>query len=145
MSRRGISPGGRPRFRGIYLFLALLVACGVFAATAGAREALASRTQALRQTLAAAPSLERAISVATEWSAVTNALSGGFTTGPPASLTEDQITEITGQLHADFGHGVVTLAPTSTDWASMSSQLNQVLTTLPVTGGAPVKLEVAYR
>ena len=39
--------------RGIYIWLALLTFFAVFAATAGAREALASRTQAVRQTVAA--------------------------------------------------------------------------------------------
>jgi hypothetical protein len=43
--------------RGIYISLALLTFFAVFVATVGAREALASRTQAIRQTIAANPAL----------------------------------------------------------------------------------------
>ncbi len=43
----------RYRPRGLHIWLALLTLLAVFAATAGAREAIASRTQAVRQTLAA--------------------------------------------------------------------------------------------
>ena len=56
----GSAPGGkhcgvsrRYRPRALYLWLALLTFLAVFAATAGARETLASRTQAVRQTVAA--------------------------------------------------------------------------------------------
>jgi hypothetical protein len=57
-----------------------LLACGaVFAATAGPREALASRTQALQQTIAATPPLARVISVTTTWTGVSSQLrSSGF-------------------------------------------------------------------
>ena len=53
----------RYRPRGLYLGLALLTFCAVFAATAGARETLASRTQALRQTVADNLPLTRTITV----------------------------------------------------------------------------------
>jgi len=138
-------PRGKYRPR-VYVWLALLTACAVFAATAGAREALATRTQALRQTLAAAPLLTKSISVSTSLSSVSEALfSVSRSAAQQASFAEAQLTEVTDQLQAEFNHGVVRLAPASADWASMTSQLNLVQTALPATHTVPVKLEVSYR
>ena len=137
-------PRGKYRPR-VYVWLALLTACAVFAATAGAREALATRTQALRQTLATAPPLTKTISVSTAWFSVSNALfSVSRSASQQASFAEAQLTEVTDQLHAEFNHGVVRLAPAGADWASMTSQLNLVQTALPATHTVPVKLEVSY-
>ena len=66
----------RYRPRALYLWLALLTFCAVFAATAGARETLASRTQAVRQTVAATLPATRTITVSAAWSDVQGALSG---------------------------------------------------------------------
>jgi putative ABC transport system permease protein len=148
MSRRLSLRTGLPRWgrRSIYVWLALLTACAVFAATAGAREALSSRTQALRQTLATASLLAKTISVETSWAGVSEALfSVSHSASQRLSFAETQLAEITGQLHDTYNRGVVSLAPASTDWASMTSQLNEVQTALPATHGVSVRLEVSYR
>jgi hypothetical protein len=49
------------------LALAVLVFGCVFAVTAGPREALAARTQALRQTVAATPTMNQAITAQATW------------------------------------------------------------------------------
>jgi putative ABC transport system permease protein len=142
--------------RGIYVALALLTFCAVFAATAGVREALASRTQALRQTLAAAPANIQTLSVSSTWNAVSAALGEAEASGtgpqslgaaapPNPNLTEAQFGEITDQLHADYDKGALRLAPVSGDWASMTTQPAQVQGTEPGTGSTVVKFEVSYR
>ena len=137
------------RPRGIYLALGLLTLCAVFAATAGVREALVTTTRALRQTLATAPSSSTDISVSATGDSVTGAMNSVAPRGQLSSgLTDAQVTEITGQLRADYngyGHGVVSLAPASADWASLTTRLNQVASPLPRTGGTPVELEVTDR
>ena len=131
-----------------------LLACGaVFAATAGPREALASRTQALQQTIAATPPLARVISVTTTWTGVSSQLrSSGFGNGGGfgnssggGNLTAAQVGEITGQLHDEFSHGVIRLTPPGTDWAALTSDPLAVSSPLPPVGSTPVKLEIAYR
>ena len=126
--------------------LALLVFGCVFAVTAGPREALATRTQALRQTLAATPALAQTIVVTATWNGVTTAL-GAAEFGAPGggNLTAAQLGEITGQLHGDFDRGVVHLAPPGADWAAMTSGAHTVTSTLPAVSGVPVHLEVTYR
>jgi putative ABC transport system permease protein len=145
------SPPGLARFTGMgiasMLALAVLVLGCVFAATAGPREALATRTRALHQTLGATSSLAQSISVTSTWSAVSSDIYINRTTlsGPPnVNLAQAQFAEITGQLHDDFNHGVVRLAPPSEDWAGMSSSPHDVTTALP-TSGIPVHLQVDYR
>ena len=136
----------RYRPRGLYLWLALLTFIAVFAATAGAREALASRTQAVRQTLAATTPSTRTITVSAAWNDVQGALSyvnsGNALTSIIPSATIDGITD---QLHDDFNHAPVTLDPTGTDWSSITTPLNLVNGELPGTGGTPVKIEVTER
>ena len=131
-----------------------LLACGaVFAATAGPREALASRTEALRQTIAATPPLTKIIQVTTTWTGVSSQLRaaaggggfGGGTGGGTGNLTTDQVGEITGQLHNELDHGVIRLAPPSADWAALTSDPFAVSSPLPPVGATPVKLEIAYR
>jgi len=131
-----------------------LLACGaVFAATAGPREALASRTQALQQTVAATPPLARVISVTTTWTGVSSQLrGGGFGNGggfgdssSGGNLTAAQVGEITGQLRDEFSHGVIRLTPPGTDWAALTSDPLGVSSPLPPVGSIPVKLEIAYR
>ena len=132
--------------RGIYVALGLLTLCAVFAATAGIREALVTRTQALRQTLGAAPSNSRTIVAAANWQAVSTALESASLGGVQVSnLTAGQVTEISGQLRADFGHGAVSLAPASTDWASMSTGANLAQSALPAVGRTQVRLELTER
>jgi putative ABC transport system permease protein len=127
--------------------LALLVLGCVFAATAGPREALATRTRALHQTLGASSSLAQSVSVTSTWSAISSSLGINSTTlGAPTNLnlTQIQFAEITGQLHDDFSHGVIRLAAPGEDWAGMLSGAHDVTTALP-TNGVPVRLQVNYR
>jgi putative ABC transport system permease protein len=139
----------RYRSRGLYLWLALLTFCAVFAATAGARETLASRTQAARQAVAATLPLARTITVSAAANDVQGALANindgnGPTTAtsivPPATIGA-----ITSSLHADFNRAPVSLTPVTTDWSSMTTRLNPVNGTLPGTGGTPVKIELTER
>ena len=132
--------------RGIYVALGLLTMCAVFAATAGVREALITRTQALRQVLAAATPLTKTITASANWNAVSTALESASLGGVPVSnLTAGQITEISGQLHAGFDHGAVSLAPASTDWQSLTTAANLVQSALPAVGSTQVKLELTER
>jgi putative ABC transport system permease protein len=136
----------RYRPRALYLWLALLAFLAVFAATAGAREALASRTQAARQTLAATTPATQTITVTAAWNDVQGSLSSVSNTDSLTStLPTATIDEISDQLRADFNHAPISLSPTSTDWASMTTQLNPVQGELPGTSGTPVKLEVTER
>ncbi len=102
-SRGGGGVSRRHRPRGLYLWLALLTFFAVFAATAGARETLASRTQAVRQTMAATLPLTRTITASGPTGVTCRAISRtqqrrrGFSTVPSATIDA-----ITGQLHADF-------------------------------------------
>jgi putative ABC transport system permease protein len=138
---------GRPR--GIYVALGLLTLCAVFAATAGVREALVTTTQAVRQTLGAAPASGRTIAVSVSGDSVSAALNNANPLrGQSEELTDAQVTEITDQLHADYDgyqHGTVKLAPASDAWASVTSGLVTVTTTLPKVHGIPVRLEVTER
>jgi putative ABC transport system permease protein len=134
----------------MYLALGLLTLCAVFAATAGVREALVTKTQALRQTFAAAPSLSKTITVSGAGDTVSAALrlASPFGSVNDNDLTDAQVTEVTDQLHADYNgynHGIVSLAPVTAAWASMTSGLNLVQSSLPKVGGTLVKLEVSYR
>jgi len=135
--------------RGIYIWLALLTFFAVFASTAGAREALATRTQAVRQTIAANPPFSRTITVTTTWSDIQGALTGatsfGRQTGPPPTVTPSVISDIGGQLRADFDRGVIGLAPADADVSLMTTGLNMLPATLPGTGDTPVKIEITER
>ena len=132
--------------------LALLTCGAVFAATAGPREALASSTQALRQTIAATSPLAKVISVTTTWTGVSSQLrssgfgnGGGFGNSGGGNLTTAQVGEISSQLHGGLNHGVIRLAPASADWAALTSDPLSVSSPLPAVGATPVKLEIAYR
>jgi len=131
--------------RGIYIWLALLTLFAVFASTAGAREALATRTQAVRQTIAANPPLSRTITVNSTWNSIQGALTSVNDVGPQEAVTPSTISAIGGQLHANFNRGVVSLAPTSADLSLMTTPLNMLPNTLPGTGGTPVKIEITER
>ena len=132
--------------RGIYVAFGLLTMCAVVTATAGVREALITRTQALRQTLAATSSFTQAIAASTTWSAASSALGNASTgAGPGINLTTRQVTEISGQLHGVFDRGAVSLAPASNDWVLMNTGLNLVQSPLPAVGSTTVRLELTER
>jgi putative ABC transport system permease protein len=126
--------------------LAVLTLGAVFAATAGPREALATRTQALRQTIAATSPLARTIVATTTWSAVNSQLGQATPDGTSdVDITAAQLGEVTSQLHDGFDQGVVHLAPQDADWAAMTSVLQPVISPVPAVGSTPVKLEITYR
>jgi putative ABC transport system permease protein len=136
----------RYRPRGLYLWLALLTFVAVFAATAGAREALASRTQAVRQTVAATLPLTRTITVSAGWNNVQSVLSNVSSAVALAdTVPPTMIDAITDQLHADFNRAPVSLTPAGTDWSSITVPFTLLNGDLPGTGGTPVKMEVTER
>jgi putative ABC transport system permease protein len=122
------------------LALAVLVFGCVLAATAGPREALNTRTQALRQTLATVLPLGKAITVSAPWSQFMDSVYPR-----QAGLTDADMNDLGGQLNTDFGKGVVHLAPVSADWSSMTTGPENVPGELAGSGGAPVKMEVSCR
>jgi len=137
------------RPRGVYIALALLTLCAVFAATAGVREALVTTTHALRQILAAAGPSAAGVTVSASGDSVSSALNqGGFAGNQASHLTDAQVNEITSQLYADYsgyGHGAVPLAPYGSAWAALTTGLNQAGSKLPKVGDTTVKLEIDYR
>jgi hypothetical protein len=136
----------RYRPRGVYLWLALLTFLAVFAATAGARETVASRTQAVRQTMAATLPTTRTIIVSADWHDVQTVISFVNNTGDPTTIVPPAtIDAITSSLRADFNRAPVTLTPSGTDWSSMTVPFNLVNGDLPGTGGTPVKIEITER
>jgi putative ABC transport system permease protein len=138
---------GRRHFpRGIYVALALLTLCAVFAATAGVRESLVTTTRALRAVLATAAPGSKTITASANWPAVSTALADSSPDGfPGINLTAAQISEISVQLHANLDHGVVSLAPASTDWVSLTTGSNLVQSALPAIAGYEARLELTER
>ena len=112
------------------LALAVLVFGCVLAATAGPREALSTRTQALQQTVATIPPLGRTITVSNAWHQF---------------VDDSDLSNLEGQFAADFNSGVLRLAPASDDWVSMTTAYQSLESTLPGTGGRQVRMEVSYR
>jgi putative ABC transport system permease protein len=143
---RGEARAGRRTPRAVYLWLALLTFLAVFAATAGARETLASRTQAVRQTVAATAPTTRTITVSAAWHDVQSVISFVNNTGDPATIVPSAtIDAITSQLRAGFNHSPVSLTPADTDWSAMTVPFNPVNDDLPGTGRTPVKIEITER
>ena len=144
-ARQGGWGARRYRPRGVYLWLAMLTFLAVFAATAGARETLASRTQAARQTLAATTPTSRTITVSAAWNDAENVLSYDNNAIANTSIVPLATSDaITGQLHAAFNRAPVSLTPPGTDWSSMTTPFTPV-GDLPGTGGTAVKIEVTER
>ncbi len=136
----------RYRPRALYLWLALLTFLAVFAATAGARETLASRTQAVRQTVADTVPTTRTITVSAAWHDVQSVMSFVNNTGDPTTLVPPAtIDAITSSLHAAFNRAPVSLTPAGTDWSSMTVPFGLINDDLPGTGGTPVKIEITER
>ena len=135
----------RRRPRALYLWLALLTFCAVFAATAGARETLASRTQAVRQTVAADLPSTRTITVTAAANDVQGVLAYGNSSGEATPASPATLDSIGSALHADFNRAPVSLTPAATDWSSMTVPYTPVNGDLPGTGGTQVRIEVAER
>jgi putative ABC transport system permease protein len=122
------------------LALAVLVFGCVLAATAGPREALNTRTQALRQTLATVPPLGQTIAVSIPWIQFMDNVYGA-----QAGITDGDLSNLAGQFNAGFNTGVLHLAPVSADWASMTTAEQGVESAFSGADGYPVKMEVSYR
>ena len=150
---RGVGPRGqrnsvnrRYRPRALYLWLALLTFLAVFAATAGARETLASRTQAVRQTVAATSPTTRAITVSAAWHDVQSVVSFGNNAGDPTTIVPSAtINALASALHVAFNRAPVRLAPADTDWSAMTVPFHYIDDDLPGTGSTPVKIEITER
>jgi putative ABC transport system permease protein len=136
----------RYRPRAVYLWLALLTFLAVFAATAGARETIASRTKAVRQTVAATVPTARTITVSAAWHDVQTVISFVNNTGDPTTIVPSAtIDAITSSLRAGFNHAPVSLTPADTDWSSITVPFNPINDDLPGTGRTPVKIEITER
>ena len=136
----------RYRPRAVYLWLALLTFLAVFASTAGAREAVASRTQAVRQTVSATAPTTRTITVSAPWHDVQTVISFVNNTGDPTTIVPSAtINAITASLHAAFNRAPVSLSPADADWSSMTVPFNPINDDLPGTGSTPVKIEITER
>ena len=122
------------------LALAMLVFGCVLAATAGPREALNSRTQALHDTLAHIPPLGKTLVVSTTWSQFL-----GSVIMPQASVTSGELSNLLDQFNGDLNAGVLHLAPVSADWVGMTSAEHIVRGALSGTGHSAVEMQVSYR
>ena len=124
--------------------LGLLAGGSVLAATAGPRQAQATGTRALRQTVDSVPTIGQTVVASTDWESL-NTLYGDSEGGPVLELRQGDLANVTSQLRRDFSGGPLPLAPQSADWAAMTSQLYDMGTQLQALHGIPAKLEVAYR
>ena len=134
------------------LALALLTGGGVLAATLGPREAQATGTRALQQTMNALPLLDKTIVASSSWNDISAAIGPALldgTTGdafaPDQNLTQAGASETITQLRRDFSGGPLPLSARSTDWLGINPGLYSVDTALPSLKGLTAKLEVTYR
>jgi putative ABC transport system permease protein len=138
------------RGAGSTLVLALLVGACAFAAMTGPAVSLRTRTQALRQTLAAASPVTKTVSAEAPWSSFASAINPngqqnylGF--GQPVDLSATQLTQSRREIGQGLAATGVPLAGYA--WAGLASRL------LPVAAGAgprtdtgtPPQMEVLYR
>jgi len=124
------------------LALALLVLGCVFAAVAGPRYSLDSRTRALQQDLAAVPPVDKAVSVTDDW----NSFTSQVTPAGPLVLDDSQLSESQQQL-AQF-LAATRLPLGAGQWASLSTEPLTVTDGAAPSaepGGIAPKLEVIYR
>jgi putative ABC transport system permease protein len=130
--------------------LALLVLGCVFVAVAGPRESLATQTQALRKTFADASPLASSVVASSNWNQFVPDIDPNFAADPQyASVTSQQLAEVTSQLRGDLAADGVPPAPASADWTGLTTA------TVPLAsgaeqgpaylGGQPAMLEVLYR
>ena len=128
------------------LALALLGAGCIFAATAGPRQAQATGTRALQQTVNGLSPLDKTIVVSTDLAAMTGAFNiANAATGAVLNLTPDDLAGVSTQLHHDFSTGPLRLAPRSADWVGMTAGPYSLASSLPVLKAVPAELEVADR
>jgi putative ABC transport system permease protein len=127
------------------LALALLAGGCVLAATVGPRQAEATATRSLQQTLAGAASTDKTIVVSSSWGQINNTVQTETGSIQDQDVTGAEVDGVTSQLRRDFGTGPLALTPPATDWFGMNPGLYYVSTALPSLQGVPAKLEVTYR
>lgn len=125
---------------------ALLAGCCAFLAVAGPRQDLATRSQALHQTLATLPPTDTAISGSAQLSQALEYLNDGGDGGYVTEVTPAQLRESLTQLQAIVNaNGLATAGPA---WAGVTSKLDSITSPVPVKaypGNKPPQLEIAYR
>lgn len=129
---------------------AVLVGACAFLAVAGPRADLASRSQALHQTLAAQPAVNTAISGQADLSQFLSGLSDPTTGQYAVSLTPTQFKESSAQLRDDLVADGLPVAPLSRGWAGLTTKLTGIGSPVPAKAtpsgsNVPPRLEVAYR
>jgi putative ABC transport system permease protein len=130
------------------LALALLAGGCVLAATAGPRQAQATGTRALQQTVTGVLPVDRTITTSANWATISNLLgipTYSLAIGSDLALTPANLDSGTTQLRRDFGTPPLRLAPQSADWVGMTPAPYPVNNTVPTLKGIPAQLEVAYR
>ena len=128
------------------LALALLGGGCIFAATAGPRQAQATGTRALQQTVNGLSPLAKTIVVSTDLAAMAGAFNiANAATGTTLNLSPDDLADVSTQLRHDFSTGPLRLAPQPADWAGMTAGPYSLASILPVLKAVPAELEVAYR
>jgi putative ABC transport system permease protein len=127
------------------IVFALLAGCCAFLAVAGPRHDLATRTQALHQTLATLPSTDTAISGSGQLSQALEYLNdgggGSYVTGVTPAQLRESLTQLQGVVNAD---GLPTAGGA---WAGVTSKLSGITSPVPAkaSGTKPPELEIAYR
>jgi putative ABC transport system permease protein len=109
--------------------LALLVLGCVLVAVAGPRESVATRTQALRQTLAATPPTVRSVIGSADWELFTSGTAGATSGAQRISL--GQVAGVTGQLHGSLARAGVPVAGPASDWAGLTTKADRVVSPVP--------------
>jgi putative ABC transport system permease protein len=127
-----------------YLTLAVLVLGSTFIAMAGPRQSLHIQTQALQDQLRTVPPVDTAVLATADWNGFTSSLAG--VNGVAPLLYSTQLGTVTGQLANGFGGAGLPLSAPGTDWASMTTHIQQ-LSSVPAGPNSTViqKLELIYR
>lgn len=146
---RGMLSGATGTGLAATVVLALLVLGCVFVAVAGPRESLATQTQALRKTFAAAPPLATAIQATAGWNQFTSDLPSNSAAQQNVLLTNQQISEVSSQLRNGLSADGVPLASPAADFAGMTSVAEPAKSGVAEDAahldGYPLMLEVVYR
>jgi putative ABC transport system permease protein len=124
---------------------ALLAGCCAFLAVAGPRQDLATRTQALHQTLATLPSTDTAIVGSAEVSQALEYLNGAGDGNFSTGLTPAQLAESVTQLQALLRADGLSAGPA---WVSITTRLASISTPVPAAAepaGLPPRMEISYR
>ncbi len=127
-----------------YLTLAVLVLGSTFIAMAGPRQSLHIQTQALQDQLRTVPPVDTAVLATADWNGFTSSLAG--VNGVAPLLYSTQLGTVTGQLANGFAGAGLPLSAPGTDWASMTTHIEQ-LSSVPSGPNSTVvqKLELIYR